>query len=261
MAKGFKHGSVGGGSDGSGASLTIVGGTTRPAKPTQNMIWIDTDVEITNYALSATEPENPAEGMVWITIGNSSNVKTVSPVSDEWITVYPLSASQYVGDVWAGKTAMSYQFGEWVDWWDGATLFSKGNQFTRVTGGWVDAEQINASYAQRIPIEIGVSIELNPAVSSGYRQCVAVTKNKIDTTGFTAVDVNISNFVQDGHNFVLWILSTVSANAWGIVAQKDLANGKNSISITPGNYYIAIGFVTTQGGGGYAEIKEVRLAK
>ena len=106
-----------GGGTGNAAELTIYGGTTRPAKATQNTIWIDTDVEITSYVLSSKEPETPAEGMAWIKIGNSKgNIQANAPVGDNWITVYPITAKQYISDEWVNKTANSYQNAQWVDW-------------------------------------------------------------------------------------------------------------------------------------------------
>lgn len=106
-----------GGSSGAGDSeLTIVGGTTRPTRPTNNTIWIDTDVVITDYILSATEPEDPVEHMAWITICDSGDIVAAAPMGDDWVTVYPVSAKQYVNGEWVRKSTKSYQNGEWVDW-------------------------------------------------------------------------------------------------------------------------------------------------
>lgn len=114
MAHGFKHGGSGGGSG--GLELTVVGGTTRPAKPTQNMIWVNTPNEIASYVFSATQPGAPVAGMVWITVGDSGNIKIPSPVGKDWITVYPLLAKQYVSGKWVDKDAKSYQNGVWKAW-------------------------------------------------------------------------------------------------------------------------------------------------
>lgn len=122
----------GGSGSGGGFDLIIVGGTTSPAKATHNMIWLNTPNEITSCALTATEPDAPVEGMAWITIGASGAVKMASPVGDDWITVYPISAKQYVAGVWVDVTAMSYQNGAWVEWitW----LYKDGERFVNLTG-------------------------------------------------------------------------------------------------------------------------------
>lgn len=128
---------TGGGGGVGGSELVIVGGTTRPAKANHNTIWLNTPNEITSYVLSATEAETPVEGMAWVSIGDSGSVKMVSPVGGDWITVYPLSAMQYVGGAWVDVNAMSYQYGEWVEWFPAGALYWEGNERTSITGGWV----------------------------------------------------------------------------------------------------------------------------
>lgn len=53
MGHGFKHGA-------SGAPLNfkIVGGTTEPTNPKENMIWVNTDQKITGWNFRATDPFN-----------------------------------------------------------------------------------------------------------------------------------------------------------------------------------------------------------
>lgn len=74
------------------------------------------------------------EGTVWITTGKSSTAP-FNALKKNNITVYPISAKQYVNGAWVDKTAKIYQSGAWVDWWDGQ-LYENGNQFTSITGGW-----------------------------------------------------------------------------------------------------------------------------
>lgn len=123
-----------GGGSGGGLNFKVVGGTATPASPKENTIWVNTDAEITSWVFSATEPETPAAGMVWITTGKSSTAP-FNALKKNNITVYPISAKQYVSGAWADKTAKIYQNGAWADWWDGE-LYDNGNQFTGVTGGW-----------------------------------------------------------------------------------------------------------------------------
>lgn len=53
MGNVFLHGK---GGAGGGTKLKVVGGTTKPSNPTENMIWIETDTDITNWKISAYEP-------------------------------------------------------------------------------------------------------------------------------------------------------------------------------------------------------------
>lgn len=104
-------------SGGGGAALNfkVMGGTAEPSNPAENTIWIDTDAKITGWLFSSHQPENPAEGMVWIATGSASNAE-FNALKKNNITVYPMSAKQYVNGAWVNKTAKSYQNGAWVDW-------------------------------------------------------------------------------------------------------------------------------------------------
>lgn len=103
----------------------VVGGTTAPNSPKENTIWVNTDVEITSWAFSATEPENPSEGMVWISTGTSSRV-TFNALKKNNITVYPMLPKQYVSGAWEDKEAKSYQNGAWAEWVQPLYIFKAG---------------------------------------------------------------------------------------------------------------------------------------
>lgn len=109
MGKGYRHGS-----EELSYGLQIVGGTTRPKNPTQCMVWANTPNEITSVYLAGEKPKSPVAGGLWVKIGDSGSKKIGSPVSKEWITVYPLSAEQYISGEWVSIEVMSYQDGEWV---------------------------------------------------------------------------------------------------------------------------------------------------
>lgn len=138
MAKGLKHGAGGGAS----LNFKVVGGTSAPASPKENTIWVNTSAEITSWVFSVTEPETPAAGMVWISVGTTSPVE-FNALKKNSIMVYPLSAKQYVSGAWVDKEAKSYQDGAWVDWlkvvvtkpdkietYNGATYRINGNSIT-----------------------------------------------------------------------------------------------------------------------------------
>lgn len=99
-------------------NYSIIGGLEEPENPTENMIWVQTDEEITKHRFSKDEPKNPIEGMVWVFTGDNSNVSfhTLNINEKEFDEIYPISAKQYVSSAWVDVTAKSYQGGEWVDW-------------------------------------------------------------------------------------------------------------------------------------------------
>ena len=117
-------------------NYSVVGGTSEPEEPIQNMIWVNTDVEITDHIISKNEPSNPVENMVWISAGDNSNVAFhTMKINDINVNeVYPLCAKQYVSGAWVDVTAKSYQGGVWVSWI--TYLYNSGDQCTTITGGW-----------------------------------------------------------------------------------------------------------------------------
>lgn len=104
---------AGGGGVG-GLNFKVVGGTTQPANPTENMIWVNTSKTITDWVFSATQPA-AAPGRVWISTGAASNFE-FNALKKNGIMVYPMSAKQYVNDALVDVTAMSYQDREWREW-------------------------------------------------------------------------------------------------------------------------------------------------
>ena len=129
---GWGSGNLGGGSG--GINFKIVGGTSEPASPKENEIWVNTDTEITSYIFSATEPATPEAGMVWITTGTASGVK-FNALKKNSIMVYPLYAKQYIDGTWINVSAMSYQNGSWVEWMTKTYIYKDGEAFTSISYG------------------------------------------------------------------------------------------------------------------------------
>lgn len=127
------------GGGGSAASLNfkVVGGTTQPASARENTIWINTDSEITGWELSPNELADPAEGLVWITTGSSATTQ-FNALKKNGITIYPVSAFQYIAGVWVDKPAQIFQDGSWVEW--AFFLFKEGAGFAMGYTGFTNAE-------------------------------------------------------------------------------------------------------------------------
>lgn len=120
-------------SGGGGTSLNFkVVGNPQPNNPSNNTIWLNTDVPITRWLLSPTEPSSSESGMAWITIGSSGPV-SFNALKKNGIQICPISAKQYINGAWVDKTAKSWQDGKWVDWI--VYLFNNGDNET-VSGGW-----------------------------------------------------------------------------------------------------------------------------
>ena len=93
-------------------NFKVVGGTTAPSNPKENMIWINTDQKITSWAFSANEPADPVEGMAWIKINDSAGIE-IDLVKKNIAAIRIVSAKQYLDDAWAEKPVTVWQNGDW----------------------------------------------------------------------------------------------------------------------------------------------------
>lgn len=225
-----------GGGSGGGLNFKVVGGTSTPASPKENTIWVNTDAEISSWAFSATEPETPAAGMVWITTGKSSTAP-FNALKKNNITVYPISAKQYVSGAWADKTAKIYQNGAWADWWNGE-LFINGNQYEAFTGGWVRADYYKGNDDNTNTGTLTVENTIYLSTSTGT-YCKSVrTSNKIDLTNWKTLKYTVTQY-NKGEAAIL-VTSQVGDVDNVSVAIGNFAVGENSLDIKEltGEYYI-----------------------
>lgn len=174
-----------------GASLnySIVGSTTQPSNPTENMIWVNTDVEIADHMFTATEPTSPIDGTVWVSVGTTSKVE-FSVVKNTLVMIYPLYAKQYISGAWVDKQAKTYKENAWVSWWAEGTLYDNGVDDTDITGGWTSyAEAIDSGYSGKTATvfmgEDRMIITYNTG-SSNYSSTNISTVNAIDVTGYSS---------------------------------------------------------------------------
>ena len=233
-----------GGGGGGGFELTVYGGTTRPAKASHNAIWIETDEEITSHVLSATEPANPVEGMAWVTIGASGIIKIASPVGGDWITVYPISAKQYIGGAWVDKEAKSYQEGEWVEWFAGTYLYNEGDECATITGGW-SSGQVFDDGPGTFTTDGGM---LNLAHTTGrYSSNAVQSVNKIPLSTASTLKCNVVSMSGTHEGFKLGV-STKNCKPIDATAIVDISKTGETVLDVSGltdSYYVYIFSYTT----------------
>lgn len=245
-------------------NYSVVGGITEPSNPTENMIWVETDVEITKHIFSKNEPKNPIEGMVWIYLSNNSNVSfhTLNINGKEFNEVYPISAMQYESGAWVDKTAKIYQGGKWVDWWNGE-LLDGSNQFEAVTGGWVQDTNLSIAGAKNNGTvtfnEDGITL-----ASSSSGCAIVRTQNKINLSKFKSLTATAKAIsVVDNISVRVYIISGTSGDIDNVqVAMLAYIPDKTSFKEydlpfnADGEYYIAMVANTSRSG----TIKKMRLS-
>lgn len=225
---------TGGGGVG-GLNFQVIGGTTAPNNPKENTIWVNTSTKITDWIFSATQPTG-ANGMVWISVGASSPV-AFNALKKNNITVYPISAKQYISGAWVDKTAKSYQNGAWVDWWSGE-LFINGNQYETFTGGWVRSDYYKGNDDNTNIGTLTVENTIYLSTSTGT-YCKSVrTSNKIDLTNWKTLKYTVTKY-NKGEAAIL-VTSQVGDVDNVAVAMGTFVEGENSLDIKEltGEYYI-----------------------
>lgn len=176
---GWGTGNIGGGSGGLNFKVIC---NPQPSTAKENTIWVDTD-RINNYYFSATQPENMVDYDVWFPVGTSSPVE-FNALKKGGIQVYPLSAKQMISGALVDKTSMSYQGGQWVEWWNG-DLFVNGDQVTLITGGW------KAVYNTGSKATIGDVITFT-VTGSNYRDAAVFTEKKVNLSGYSKIDFHVN---------------------------------------------------------------------
>ena len=223
-------------------NFEVVGGTTEPTSPIENTIWINTDIEITNYVFSATEPTSPVNGMVWIRTGFTGEAD-FNALKDNCITLSPTEAGQYNNGVWQEVEAKTYIGGEWIEWTK--YLYNYGNQYTDITGGWTVKNDSNAKYA------IGELAIIAGFENTGNKMggC-AHTINKIPFDGTHTTlyaEVEVESYLNEEQAAIIGLQETANNIAYrlthfitGVIATE---SGIVSVDISQiaSSYYVVIG--------------------
>ena len=96
-------------------NFEVVGGTSRPANPKENTIWVNTITNITSYVFSLEEPSSKTEGMVWFELGSTGNIgfEAINNNAD-LIELHPVTAYQRISGVWKEKQSSIYKENKWA---------------------------------------------------------------------------------------------------------------------------------------------------
>lgn len=227
----------------SSLNFRVVGGTAQPTDPRENDIWVNTDTRITEWIFSATKTENPTEGMVWFATGVTSGA-AFNAVRKNGIVLYPVEAQQYVGGAWMKVTAQSYQNGAWRDWWAGE-LYTPGNEFEEVTGGWtaLALKQTSTGNASEPTITRGEDGLVMTNSNTNYSGGIVHTARKIEISGRSRlVFTGVSNVPQkDRAALTVWS-DIGSLQTDNVIASVALPTSEGTaaldISALNGSYYV-----------------------
>lgn len=245
---------TGGGGGGGGGALTFVNGTTRPDKAKYNMVWVNTEHDITSYAFSATTPETLTEGMLCVYIDYVNGVPAGTPVGKEWIAIRMLGAKQCINGVMVSVPAMIYRDGGWFDIC--AFIIKSGE----ICEYGFSLAAIN-NYLPTVTQGVGyLSLEGYTVSDSG-----ALTDKKIDLTDISEIELDvdvvrrsISASATLFRGVALVVATNGKAGSGGVFANyvvastKTEATGRQKLilsvdNIRSGEYYVGV----TMGGNQY----------
>ena len=123
---------------GAGLNFKIVGGTTQPASPKENTIWVNTDLEITGWAFDNTAPEYLTTGGVWFRTSGAS-ITSFNALKKNTIKVYPVSCYQWNGNTYVRKTCLIFTNNKWNELglilYENGVLYNNQNFVAYGTGG------------------------------------------------------------------------------------------------------------------------------
>ena len=226
-------------------NYSIVGGVTEPSNPIENMIWIETSIEITKHIFSKNEPKNPIKGMVWIYLSNNSNVSfhTLNINGKEFNEVYPISAMQYESGAWVDKTAKIYQNSAWVDWWNGE-LFDNGNQYEAVTGGW-KSTAVKTYYGAEAP-SLSISGGKMEMSISGNKSGIVSPDNLTDVSKFSHLEVVVDSMNNGNISVRFYASRTPSDGDSENIGLSSLTVGTNNVAL-PTTSPVCISFMIQNG--------------
>lgn len=254
-------------SGGGGLNFKVVGGTTQPASPTENMIWVNTDTDISSYTFSAAEPGDPEEGMVWVQTGTASDV-SFNALKKNVITIYPISCKQYIDGAWVNVEAYIYQEGEWVQFSSTMTivyLYNRGDTCDDLTGGYVAAglkpAATSASAAAPTVVYNDDSMVITGSNTGTYNGGYVKTVNKIDLTDFTRLVFEGSRTGNGTAVMQVWTQIGSYINEYSVAQATipvDATSSEIDISGLTGEHYI--GFMTTKNDDGQAIIEVTSLS-
>lgn len=210
-----------------GGSISLnfkVVGNPQPENPSENTIWVNTDVEITGWEIAPAAPETAVEGMVWIEAGTSGEI-VFNVLKKNSIQIFPLSAKQYISGEWVDGEAQIYQNGAWAEWWNGV-LFENADQYENITGGWVKGYSYGNAGTTATIDDAGITL----STVSGSAINVETAK-KVSLSGHSTLHANatVTSRTSSSANY-LWLACTESSG----VAPADNTNvpTKTSAKIT-----------------------------
>lgn len=213
-------------------NFKVVGGTTQPSNPNENTLWVNTNVEITDWYISANQPES-VDGIIWIETYGLGSVSFNTTESNK-INITISKVHQFIDGEWKTVTAKIYQNQEWKD--VVRYIFSKGV-----------LREMTEFQCFRSTVAIENNMIHFQTSGNEYSMCYSSTKIDISKVKQIAVKIGSTSYSYyvSGANGPLIGLSydipsqsSSSGSITGLAAYTKLSTGSTTIS--QGEYLLPI---------------------
>lgn len=199
-----------------GVDVYVVGGATRPDRPKNNTLWVETSTAIPGWEIGYKRPETPVEGTVFIFTNPTASVADleISGASgrgrNEIVKLTPAYAYQYNNGTWENKPMKLYVNNAWLD--SLVTLYDRGTYgatWASLPQKWTGGEQ--SGYVE-VNVTGGISVVQATYESVGTADMTGISRIDLEWYGFTSSPsgsdwgANISISITD---------ATTGATLWG----------------------------------------------
>lgn len=246
---------------GGGAALNFkVVGNPQPASPSENTIWLNTDVPITGWYFQTEQPSNMSDHSVWFAVGTSSHI-TFNALKRNSIQINLLSVKHLINNELVDLDAKIYQHGEWVNLFDGY-LFNNGKIPDIVTGWKVyhNGQNVAVGNFTNGSFSVGSTIE---AMSREYAPLNFYPFPPIDLTPYSKyiVDMEIDRVSESDYpNYIC--ISKDGTHA--VVGSKIIGGtGRQTVELdlsgVEGVFYCGVRITSWRGADTNAKVYSMRL--
>ena len=215
------------GGAGAGLNFKIVGDTSEPTSPSENMIWINTDTAIGEWQIGYNEPTTRIDGSaliagdVWIEL-DESRIVSLNALRKNGINLTLGQVKQYDGTAWVAVEGSVYQDNAWNiidgryyliyegnyihlnDDWSTPSRITNGDGYVEMTFPSSTANNNNntafdVTNYSKICYEViyhsketeGISYGITTASTGSYSERIAISGESTDPkTGIFSIDLS-----------------------------------------------------------------------
>ena len=221
-------------------NYSVVGGLTKPASPSKNTIWVETDVPITSYVFKSVQPYSPQKGMIWFETGIKSSIAfnelLINNIESNEVKI--VNAFQYINNFWEIIPCKIYQNNIWIECWNGE-LYQEGNFYEGITGGWIPYGNNGVVIFNDTNIKVAITD------TSVNGDTYVRTNNTIDLTDYSILKINVIDAAIATNSDIDLVITQqtsdfVNAAYVSRIALPSPATYSISIDNLNGNYYIGV---------------------